>query len=282
VPMKRILVLLLVVVFVVAACVAPAEQPVAEPTPEPAPQEVKEKVTKVQEKPTEEAPDEDTKEEVKEAAPAEPSVIIKSKEETVDVPTAPSPEAAPVPTKNMDEDIAALLNKADQKIKSYKFLLAAPPENLARDWWLLKGTRIKIELFDENWLNNEEYFDTIFLDTAKKTAVGACISRKTVRCASSDKEFDVDYEEAVITTPYQWVKKIPLEVEKVSTEMLWDRKVTVLRYMDGDTEIKQWVDNFAGLPVKVQITAPGKEDRPTTWQFRDLSVNSVGDKEVIQ
>jgi len=288
--MKRILFALIVLMFLLAACGTPEAEPdvqveevkpaseVQEKVVEDKLKEIEEKIQEVEEKL------EDVKEAKADKPEEEPQIVIKSgedKEEEVEtaVPPAPIPSQPKAVEGDVDEDILLLLNRADEKITSYKFTYAAPPQNLARDVWNLKGTRIKVELFDENWITHDEYFDTIYFDTAKKTAVGFCQHPKTARCADVDKEYDVDYEEAMIKTPYQWVKSIPLAgVEKVSTEMLWDRKVSVLRYMEGEKEYKQWVDNFAGLPVRVQEKEVGKD--PVIWDFRYLSVNGISDSDL--
>jgi len=266
------------ILFVVAGCTAPivveekAEEPVKEVVPD--------EGTAVQEKVVEEPAEEPVEEPVE--APVvepEPTIIVKTGEEPQgEVPPAPIPSQKAAPSGELDEEIAFILSRADEKITSYKFTYAAPPQNLARDVWYIKGTRIKVELFNENWIRHDEYFDTIYIDTAKKTAVAYCQRPKTPQCAGPDVEFPVDYEEVMIMTPYQWIKTIPQQVEKVSTEMLWDRKVTVLRYMEGGAEFKQWVDNFAGLPLKVQKKEPGKD--LVEWGFRYLSVNSLGDEDL--
>jgi len=286
IAMKQIA-LLMVLLFLIAACTTPVEptQEVEEPEPT---IEVKETVVEEKLKAIEEKIGvvEDKIEDVEESKvdkPIEPTVIIKSgekdeQEAESEVPPAPMPTQPEASFGEMDDDIKYLLGRADEKIKSYKFTYAAPPLNLARDVWYIKGTRLKVDLFEENWVTLGEYFDTIFIDTAKKTAVGYCQSPKTTRCADAKERYEQDYEEVMITTPYQWVKQIPNQVEKVSTEMLWDRKVTVLKYMLNGKEYKQWIDNFAGLPLKVQEKQEGKD--PIQWGFRYLSVNSVSDDDL--
>ena len=89
--------------------------------------------------------------------------------------------------------VASFLNKrADKKIKSYSYTLAPPPDQLARDKWSVKGTKIKVELYDDNYVEPDTYFDTIFIDSETKTADGYCLSQRTTRCAEPGQHFDLD------------------------------------------------------------------------------------------
>jgi len=275
--MKKLMIILMI--LFIAGCSVAVEDATTEEKPVPEP------TTQVQEKVVEEPVKEPVVEE-KVSEPVvepEPTVIVNSGEEKElasesEIPPAPTSTKPKVFSGELDEDVKELLSKADEKITSYQFTYAGPPDNLARDVWNIKGTRIKVELFDENWISHDEYYDTVYIDTVKKTAVGYCQNPRTARCADKDKEFDVNYEGIMIKTPYQWVKSLQTPVEILGTEMLYDRKVTVLRYMDGEKEYKQWVDSFAGLTTRVQIKEPGKD--PVKWEYRYLAINSVRDSDL--
>lgn len=215
--------------------------------------------------------------------PKEPSVIVESgekeeKEAEAEVPPAPVADSTKQLSDEMSDEVKELITKADNKVTSYQFTLAEPPLNLARDVWKVKGTRIKVQLYDDNFVTPGTYFDSIYIDTAKKIAKGFCESQKTVRCADPDQVFDLDYDEVMIKTPYQWVKSIKAPAELISTEMLWDRKVMVVQYMEDGVRIKQWIDGFSGLPVKIELKQEGKD--PIEWGFRYLAINNVLDKEL--
>ena len=239
----RKLIALLLVIFLVG-CAAPEA-----PAPEP---EVAE------------APAEEVTETVKEV-PAAPTEII----------------SEPEPEEELSPELKSLLGKADEKIKNipgkaggYEFLYAPPPENLARDNWHIKGNKIVINLYEENVVQSDLNYDTIYLDTKIKDIVAYCEDERSPRCPDADKKHYPGYDESMIKTPYQWVKEIK-SGEIVGSEMLWDRKVEIVEYMVDGTTYKQWVDGFSGLPVKVRIYEPGKD--PVEYQFRDLAVNSVTD-----
>ena len=182
------------------------------------------------------------------------------------------------PAESLSPELEALLGKADEKVKNikgrsggYQFLYAPPPGNLARDTWFIKGNKIVVRLYEENVVQAGINYDTIYLDTSAKTAEAYCEDERSPRCPDKNKQFSVDYNEVIIKTPYQWMKEIKTG-EIVSGEMLWDRKVEVVEYTEGNTVYKQWIDGFSGLPVKVRI---GRGPDAEEYQFRDLAVNTV-------
>ena len=207
-------------------------------------------------------------------------------EETV-TPPPPAPTTiteVDKPAESLSPELEALLGKADEKVKNikgksggYQFLYAPPPGNLARDKWFIKGNKIVVKLYEENVVQAYLNYDTIYLDTSAKTAEAYCEDKRSPRCPDKNKQFSVDYNEVIIKTPYQWLKEIKTG-EIVSGEMLWDRKVEVVEYTEGNTVYKQWIDGFSGLPVKVRIKRSGQD--PEEYQFRDLAVNTVIDSQL--
>ena len=210
-----------------------------------------------------EAPQQEVKEEEKAAEPASPPTTITEVDK---------------PAESLSPELEALLGKADEKVKNikgksggYQFFYAPPPDNLARDMWFIKGNKIVVKLYEENVVQADLNYDTIYLDTSAKTAEAYCEDERSPRCPDKNKQFSVDYNEVMIKTPYQWLKEIKTG-EIVSGEMLWDRKVEVVEYTEGNTVYKQWIDGFSGLPVKVRI---GRGPDAEEYQFRDLAVNTV-------
>lgn len=205
-------------------------------------------------------------------------------EEVIEKSIAPAPiaiEEEVPPTPAISPELQVLLDKADDKIKNivgrsggYAFLYAPPPDNLARDRWYVKGDKIRVELYEENVIQYDINYDTLYIDTSAKTVVAYCEDERSPRCPDPDKVFYPEYDDVMILTPYQWLKEIP-GGEIVGSEMLWDRKIQVVSYEVDDVYYKQWLDIFSGLSVKVLIEAPG-EDR-VEYQFRDLAINTVTD-----
>lgn len=285
--MKKIIFLLLVLLIV--GCqnvekVSEVQKPPVEPSVEEGVTTVEEVV--IEDQPTEpevvEAPEE-VEPEPKSTAEEEPVVVVEPTPEEVpkkteaEVPPAPISEEESMADGEMSEEIKSILVKADKKVKSYSFTYAPPPGNLARDVWKIKGNKIKVELFDDNYVTPDTYYDTVFIDTTKKTAIGVCVSQRTTRCAEQNQRFDLDYDSIIITTPYQWLKSIKY-AEMFGSQMIYDRIVSVVAYETAGKKYKQWIDDFSGLPVKVSIKDGFKE---TFYDFRYLAVNNVEDADLL-
>ena len=222
-------------------------------------------------------------EDVPQAEPsAEPEPEAKVAEKTVQEPPAPTTITEPeAPKTDLSPALQTLINKADEKIKNiagksggYQFLHAPPPDNLARDEWFIKGNKITIKMYEQNVIEQTINYDTVYIDTETKTVVAYCEDERSPRCPDSSVEFSVNYDDVMIKTPYQWLKEIK-GGEITGSEMLWDRKMEVVSYTVGGINYKQWVDGFAGIPVKVLVDEPGED--PVYYEFRELAINSVTD-----
>ena len=261
--MKHLLAIAMLMLIVVSCGPTQEAAPVQAPAPQAAPAQPSAPTT------VEKAPS---------ASPTtEPSTVVVEKQPTAapkEVPPAPTTTVAPTYPSEMTPEVKALLEKADAKVKSYGYTLASPPDQLARDAWKIKGSKIRIELFEDNYVEADTNFDTIFIDTATKTAVGACLSQRTTRCAQRNKQFDLDYDDVIKKTPYQWLKEIPTAPKLVSTELIYDRKASVVEYLKDGQKITLWIDQFSGLPVRTQVG----EDRKSRYEFRYLELNSMSDE----
>lgn len=276
--MRKILLAIMLVVLIMGC--APQTAAPTEPTPE-----VKEVVPEPKDEP---APAQTTVvEKAGQPAPSTPTddstVIVEKQPETItpesgDVPAAPSTVKEETVSSEISPQVKDLLERADRKVKSYSYTLAPPPDQLARDKWMVRGSKVRVELFDDNYVEPDTYFDNIFIDTSAKTAVGVCLSQRTTRCAEAGQEFEVAYDDVMVKTPYQWLKSVSGTPKIISTELLYDRKMDVIEYKSGGKTIRQWIDQFSGLPVRVQVG----EDKNSRTEFRYLAINSVTEEEIAK
>ncbi|MEK6874666.1 MAG: hypothetical protein AABX52_02860 [Nanoarchaeota archaeon] len=211
------------------------------------------------------------------------------KQETPPQPPTPKPilqqteiPIAPTPTPkifvpNMAEKLQQLINLADEKVKSYEFVLAPPPDNLARDHYYIKGKRYRISLYQNNFYKPDEYFDTVYVDTVTKTAIGYCEGNRPGRCINSSTQYTLPYTQWLITTPYQWLKQIPYG-EIQGSEKIFDRPSFKVYYEKDGIATWMWLDEYSGLPARV---LQKKQDKETKTEFRYLAINTVTDDYVI-
>lgn len=175
--------------------------------------------------------------------------------------------------------LAALKQRADTKVKSYSFIYVAPPDYLARDSWYIKGNKVRVNLFDVEYFQRENYYDTLFLDAEKKTAVGYCLSEEESRCPVRGRQFILDYNEVMIKTPYQIIKLIPYG-EIAGSEVLWDRMYQVVKHKKDDITYKVWADSYSGLVAK-QALYNDDGDELEKYEFRHMQINNIDDAYVI-
>ena len=259
---KIILAILMLIIVIGCAPTTPVEP--TDSTPDV--KEVEERIDQVEEKLT------TVEKKMEEKEPEEATVIVEKQQEPIaesvveskDAPAAPSIVKEKELSTEIEPRMKDLLTRADKKVKSFSYLLAPPPDQLGRNKWYVKGSQIRVELYDDNYVEPEIYYDNIFIDTIKKTAVGVCVSQRTARCAKPGQEFTQDYGDTMVKTPYQWLKSIKGTPKIISTELLYDRKVDVVEYKDGSDTVTQWVDQFSGLTVRVQIG----DDKRTRTEFR--------------
>jgi len=191
----------------------------------------------------------------------------------------PSPLGPQQEEEAMTEELREILSKADDTITSYSFLYALPPSDISGSMIYIKGNKMKIKLKETSVYGGVNYLDTIYVDFDAKTANGYCEDSRINACANRSKKTVLDYEEYRIKTPYQWLKEIPV-ARKFANVIVWDRNADVLEHIDGNITYTYWIDEFSGIPVKINIIKRGEE--PIYYEFRHLSINYLKDSDVIQ
>lgn len=189
-------------------------------------------------------------------------------------------ETTPVPA--ISKEMKALLEKADQKVQSYAYLELIIPNKQQPDTIFVKGSKIKIKLYEYNPYVLETYFDTVYLDTSAKTIVGRCENNK--RCVSPQldnrkKDWNnLNYDQYLPKTPYEFLKQVPATARIVGHETRDSRLVTKMEYEEGGKLVQMQVDENYGMPVTIRIvTSTGEE---LNYKFNDIWFNSLADKDV--
>ena len=196
---------------------------------------------------------------------------------------SPAPLAKQVPPEvpaKMSPELRDLLSNADQKVKSYKYLYSISKDNRYPHTYLVKGTRMKIQLFEVDPYYIENYYDRVYLDAKTKTARGFCESKS--RCAIRDidntnKMFNVSYTDYRVRTPYEFLKEIT-HAEIIGSELIENRQAVKVRQYDGNIMTDFWLDANYGMPRKIIVT---KDDTVlNTYNFADMTFNSLSDDDV--
>ena len=119
----------------------------------------------------------------------------------------------------------------------------------------------------DGWKEGEKY-NTIYLDTDKKTAEAYCEGYSN--CGNEmGKVKDLDYGEAYMETPLDLVAKVT-EAEDVDEITVEGRKSRRIQTNVGQVTL----ESYYGFVYMV-------EDGPNKWEFMDVAFNAVKDEEVV-
>ncbi len=199
-------------------------------------------------------------------------------EETV--PQITSPEETPVETTSEPEvsaeeelsqiikipnDIKEILEKGKTKLKSYSYNYISPEINEPYKIYV-KGNKIKIKQPDIINVEGRKFYNTIYLDTEKKTAEAYCTDYD---CGTNiGKIKDLDYDDVYIETPLGWLEKV------TEANLIDERQVESRDSIYLETNIgKIIVESYYGFLYKI-------EDDQKKWEFIDAAFNSVKDSDV--
>jgi len=197
--------------------------------------------------------------------PAAPSVPLK---------TAPMPEPEPEPVKEVSSEVAKLLEvHTKRNIKSLTYFYSDPINKQSSDVFHVKGDRMVIELFEPSSYDKKTYFNTVYLDLVSEEAVAYCEAESRVLCEDPNKEFDVRFDDYVRPTPLDWINMVEY-AEKTGGEMVDSRFVNKLEFDEGGVNYALFVDEYYGLPIRVEVTGGPEEGK---YEYIDMFLNSVDD-----
>jgi len=192
------------------------------------------------------------------------------KEETP-VETTTQPEETPAIEKTgemikIPNDIKEILEKGKTKLNSYSYNYKSPESDESYKIYI-KGNKIKI--ISPEIVNVEEgkFYNTIYLDTEKKTAEAYCVGYSTCG-VNLGKIKDLNYEDTYIEAPLDWLAKVT-EAEKIDERQVESRDAIYLETNIG----KITVESYYGFLYMI-------EDDSSKWEFSDAAFNSVKDSDV--
>jgi hypothetical protein len=139
------------------------------------------------------------------------------------------------------------------------------------------GDKIRIDRYEENYQAIGSYYDTVFVDTVAETAKAYCLKEDSILCKGWEQGKDMPYEEFVIKLPHEYIEEIE-QATKVGSETLYDRRTYKLTYRVEGMLHTAWVDEYSGIPLRVQI---GESRDSPKWEFREVGVNGVLPEDVV-
>ena len=231
----------LVVILLLAACVP-------EETPEEPQQPIQPEEQPTIEEPAEETPEE-PEEEINYDDEEDKGAELEGEEEIE--PDVEQPELTE------EEEMQQILNLAETKIKSYSYKYKGPS---GRQYIIhVKENKIRMDYFSND--------NKIYIDTEAKTAEEWCISH--TKCGKeTGKIADLDYYDAYIETPIDWLPKIT-ESEKIDEGFYYGKESWKL-----DTNIGTVIiDSNFGFISSIK-------DGDKEYLFTDASINTVKDSDV--
>jgi len=185
-------------------------------------------------------------------------------------------------TTEMPEKVKELLTKADNKLVSMGYLYGGP-ENDGRflDTYYIKGDKIKVKLYEDNIYVEDGYFDTVYLNTVEKTAIGRCENQK--RCVSSrvdnmNKDFDATYDDYRRKTPYEWLQDITTPTA-IGEEVVDKRSALKIEYPKKETKVEMWLDNTYGVPLQIKMVYPDETEE--FYQFTNVQFNTLKEEDMV-
>lgn len=200
--------------------------------------------------------------------------------ETTTKTTAETKQETQTPA-DLPEKVKELVNKAKTKLTSVSYLYGGP-ENDGRflDTYHIRGKKTKIKLYEDNYYVHEDYFDTVYLDTAQKTATARCEHKRRCISANTDntkKIFGVNYDDYRRKTPMEWLNELKT-AEIVGPEIMEKRSTLKVKSEQNNKITEMWLDESYGIPVQVEITYP--DEKTEMYQFTNLQFNTLKEEDV--
>ncbi len=189
-------------------------------------------------------------------------------------PVAPDikPEEKMEQKKQMPAEVQKLID-ATSKVQSMKYLLDMTVNGVVQgknDIYYVRGDKMKIKKYDPLTTEQNEYYDTIYLDHSAKTAFGYCEDKSNARCTDYNKAFVLNYAAVKWEkTPYQWIHSFDY-AEVTGHETIENKQTTRIETPDG---VKMWANTYSGLPLRVETSN-------TVVYFKDFALNSLSEKDV--
>ncbi|MFC1648466.1 hypothetical protein ACFL1B_03320 [Nanoarchaeota archaeon] len=187
----------------------------------------------------------------------------------------PEPEVEPEPVKEINADVQAMIDKANEKVKSLSFVYVGPPENLPVNTYTIKGDMMVVELLQATDSKLSQTFTHVYMQG--NSAKTYCNVNEMDRCPDGVKYHGItDPAEYAVMTPMDWLDAIVTAESLGNGPMYEKQQTTKVKFTTADASGEMYVMDFYALPGKVIL------DDGSEIEFRDLSVNSVKDEDVAE
>ncbi|MBW2976533.1 hypothetical protein KY347_03755 [Candidatus Woesearchaeota archaeon] len=210
--------------------------------------------------------------ETQEEAERKPSDVdlVSETSRTEDTGTEESVEAAEgdESEKEIPAELIELLGTAGKKVQGLSYSYKGPETNNFLYEFYVKGDNVKY-ILNPSYKTvdvDEDAYDAVYLDKKLKTAQAYCDSKK---CIAKGKKADLDYNEANIMTPLDWLESIE-SAEKSGEEQIESRNTWIVATNNG----KIWIESFYGVPLKAEF-------ENSVYEFKKMGFNTVKDEDVV-
>lgn len=213
-------------------------------------------------------------------APAAEPTPVTVTEEVKETPKLEPTKELTQQAEELSPELKSLLGQHEGNVKSYQFKLTQPPDNVAVDFYWVKGDRIKIELQPKNTYDATSYFNVVYLDDSTKNAAAYCEDRTRCKEEMLNKKFDVPYNDFRKTLALDWLAEINKADAKIlQTEQTYGLTTSRVQYTKDGATVDMWIDKSYGIPVKVRIVSG---ELTKLYEYKDMVANTVTDADLKQ
>lgn len=178
-------------------------------------------------------------------------------------------------------EVAVLVDKS-KDITNYHYLFDAG-SGQGYDVFVRQEKVRKVYL-DPVKLDQEIYYNEVYLDLTQKTAIGIC-SKVGVTCEKAwGKKYTLNFDrELPMLFPVDLVKQIPFSAQKVGEAVVDRHDTVIIEFKTEDGNVEQlFLDTFTGLPLQQLIFEQGNKEKPLLGKhtFANTAVKNVLASEV--
>lgn len=189
----------------------------------------------------------------------------------------PSTTPAPAAEKKLAPAVQALVDKG-KAITNYKYTFDSGLFGPSYEVYV-RGNLVKKILADTVKLDQDIFYNEVYMDLTARTATAICSKSGSVSCQSHYNEaFTVPYTtERPAFFPVDLFARINTDAKIVGKERFDNRDTTIIEYtnVDGKKE-RLWIENYYGLPVRQEIYASSETSEVLEKHtFTQINVGNV-------
>jgi len=177
----------------------------------------------------------------------------------------------------LSSEIKELIGKIDDIGSleySYSVFIKGEPSYYSNVY--VKGNKMKQDIdLGSGTFGEKEYYDTIYIDLAKKTAVAYCEDKD---CDDRNLAIDVDYDDFYVETPFDVIDDIKVG-ESIGNAMHENKEVEIVEYIKDGKEVRVYIWTYRGLPLKYEIRE--NDELIKKVGFKSPVINDVDDEELV-